>query len=129
MMKILKTTALIAMTMLSTPALAASNFDPAVWTSVAQDPDASDPRFDMIDGAIAAVPPGTPRDEVRQTLGEPDEDYASEWVYYAGTTLFGGEYILLVVSFTGDEVASAERVEHSETYVPPHARDKMKPLG
>ncbi|MFI0397140.1 hypothetical protein [Paracoccus jiaweipingae] len=126
---ILKTTALIAMTLLTTPALAASDFDPAVWESVADDPDASDPRFDMIDAAIAAVPPGTPRDKVRQTLGAPDEDYGTEWVYYAGTTLFGGEYILLVLAFEGDDLVRAERVEHSETYVPPQSRDKMQPAG
>lgn len=129
MKTILKTTALIAMTSMTTPALAATDFDPTIWASGAHDPDASDPRFGMIDAAIAAVPAGTGRDAVRKTLGDPDEDHGTEWVYFAGTTLFGGEYILLVVRFDGDTTIRAERVEHSETYVPPQARAKMKPAG
>lgn len=129
MNNILKWGALIAMTSVAGTALAETAFDTALWTSVAHDADASDPRYDMIADAIAAVPAGTPREKVRAVLGEADADHGSEWVYYAGTTLFGGEYILLVVSFDGDAVSDVKQISRSETYVPPQSRDQMKPAG
>lgn len=101
-----------------TSAATTGAFDSATWIAAASGGDGSDPRFDLIGPAIAAVPAGTSRDEVRATLGTPDRDYGTDWLYYAGTTLFGGEYVLLIVSFEGDRVAKVEKRD-SETYRAP----------
>ena len=92
------------------------SFDRAAWVAVAGKADRSEPRFAMIDAAIAQIPPGTAQDDVRARLGEPDQSFPDSWAYMAGPTLFGGEYTAVLVRFDADgRVVDARKVS-SETW-------------
>lgn len=95
---------------------AAAAFDRAAWVAVAGKADQSEPRFALIDGAIAQIPAGTTRDEVRERLGEPDQSFPDSWAYMAGPTLFGGEYTALLVRFDAEDRVTDARKVSSETW-------------
>lgn len=103
-----------------TPATAASatatTFDRAAWVAVAGKADQSEPRFALIEAAIAEIPPGTPRDEVRARLGEPDQSFPDSWAYMAGPTLFGGEYTAVLVRFDAEGKVRDARKVSSKTW-------------
>ncbi|KGJ16132.1 hypothetical protein [Paracoccus sanguinis] len=94
----------------------ATTFDRAAWVAVAGKADQSEPRFAMIEAAIAEIPPGTPRDEVRARLGEPDQSFPDSWAYMAGPTLFGGEYTAVLVRFDAEGKVRDARKVSSKTW-------------
>lgn len=94
----------------------ATTFDRAAWVAVAGKADQSEPRFALIEAAIAEIPPGTPRDEVRARLGEPDQSFPDSWAYMAGPTLFGGEYTAVLVRFDAEGRVSDARKVSSKTW-------------
>lgn len=95
---------------------AATTFDRAAWVAVAGKADQSEPRFALIEAAIAEIPPGTPRDEVRARLGEPDQSFPESWAYMAGPTLFGGEYTAVLVRFDAEGKVRDARKVSSKTW-------------
>lgn len=103
-----------------TPATAATGtattFDRAAWVAVAGKADQSEPRFALIEAAIAEIPSGTPRDEVRARLGEPDQSFPDSWAYMAGPTLFGGEYTAVLVRFDAEGKVRDARKVSSKTW-------------
>ncbi|SDX30465.1 hypothetical protein [Paracoccus sanguinis] len=94
----------------------ATTFDRAAWVAVAGKADQSEPRFALIEAAIAEIPPGTPRDEVRARLGEPDQSFPDSWAYMAGPTLFGGEYTAVLVRFDAEGKVRDARKVSSKTW-------------
>ena len=94
----------------------ATTFDRAAWVAVAGKADQSEPRFAMIEAAIAEIPPGTPRDKVRARLGEPDQSFPDSWAYMAGPTLFGGEYTAVLVRFDAEGRVRDARKVSSKTW-------------
>lgn len=100
----------------TTTAGAGATFDRGAWTALAGKPDESAPRGDMVEGAIAQIPAGTPRSEVEARLGTPDETFEKSVAYIVGGTVFGGEYQALLVTFDDQgNVASAKQVS-TETW-------------
>ena len=94
----------------------ATTFDRAAWVAVAGKADQSEPRFALIEAAIAEIPPGTPRDKVRARLGEPDQSFPDSWAYMAGPTLFGGEYTAVLVRFDAEGKVRDARKVSSKTW-------------
>ena len=94
----------------------ATTVDRAAWVAVAGKADQSEPRFALIEAAIAEIPPGTPRDEVRARLGEPDQSFPDSWAYMAGPTLFGGEYTAVLVRFDAEGKVRDARKVSSKTW-------------
>ena len=94
----------------------ATTFDRAAWVAVAGKADQSEPRFALIEAAIAEIPPGTPRDKVRARLGEPDQSFPDAWAYMAGPTLIGGEYTAVLVRFDPEGRVSDARKVSSKTW-------------
>ena len=94
----------------------ATTFDRAAWVAVAGKADQSEPRFGLIEAAIAEIPPGTPREEVRARLGEPDQSFPDSWAYMAGPTLFGGEYTAVLVRFDAEGKVRDARKVSSKTW-------------
>lgn len=96
--------------------MAATTFDRAAWVAVAGKADQSEPRFALIEAAIAEIPPGTPRDKVRARLGEPDQSCPDSWTYMAGPTLIGGEYTAVLVRFDPEGRVRDARKVSSKTW-------------
>lgn len=94
----------------------ATTFDRMAWVAVAGKADQSEPRFALIEAAIAEIPPGTPREEVRARLGEPDQSFPESWAYMAGPTLFGGEYTAVLVRFDAEGKVRDARKVSSKTW-------------
>lgn len=95
---------------------AATAFDRAAWVAVAGKADQSEPRIALIEAAIAEIPPGTPREEVRTRLGEPDQSFPESWAYMAGPMLFGGEYTAVLVRFDAEGRVRDARKVSSKTW-------------
>ena len=94
----------------------ATTFDRAAWVAVAGKADQSEPRIALIEAAIAEIPPGTPREEVRTRLGEPDQSFPDAWAYMAGPTLIGGEYTAVLVRFDAEGRVRDARKVSSKTW-------------
>ena len=93
-----------------------ATFNRTGWTAVAGKADEADARHDMVAAAIAEIPAGTAQADVLARLGEPDQRFDNAWAYMVGTTIFGGEYRALLVSFDDKARVTVAKEVSSETW-------------
>ena len=103
-------------------AVAQSTFNRDLWMQPVEYGSKSTQRLDMVRDVMVKLPAGLPQPEVQSLLGNPDERFDLEWVYYLGAGAIPIEGQLLVVFFAPDGKVSSVREVRGEAYVAPKKR-------
>lgn len=82
-------------------------FDRDIWMSANWKDEESDIRAPYLPAALKMIEPGMSRDKVEDLLGPPEIVFDSSIVYMINTTIFGGEYDVLIVRL--DDKNTVER--------------------
>lgn len=93
-----------------------ADFNKEIWASASKNAQASDVRYPMVNAAIAGIPLGSTQEFVQGVLGNPDDRLTNKWVYLTGTTLFGGEYIALLVTFDENNCVTDAKEVNTRTW-------------
>lgn len=98
---------------------AQTSFDPTSWREPMEYSSSSDRRLEMVRDVMVRLPSGMAQPEVQEMLGDPDERFASEWVYYLGAGSLSPESQLLVVIFEPNGTVATAQEVRGEAYIAP----------
>lgn len=96
----------------------ATAFDKSIWQPPMGYDDVSPRRLDMLPDVLAHLTDGTSASDVGATLGTPEADFTSEWVYFLGKPN-GEDSKVLIVFFNGDGLLVSAREYLGAAYAPP----------
>ena len=106
------------MSIWATGAWAEVGFDKSIWQTPMGYDEENPRRQEMLPGALASLTNGTPAAEVKASLGSPEAQFDTEWVYYLGKSKEQDSKVLIVF-FNGDGLLVSAREFQGAAYAPP----------